>query len=83
MMPTYNYTCEACERGFQRNLPLSQRKIPLDEPCPSCGLCRVRTKVDSVHTVTGIKGAHSQSESFKDTLRNIDKLAGKESTIDV
>ena len=34
-MPIYGYTCPACERQFDRRLPVAQYNAP--QSCPECG----------------------------------------------
>lgn len=82
-MPKYNYRCGECGATTTRSLPMKDRKKPEGEPC-SCGKLAVKFIMNKAsNVVSGLQGVHSTSESFKDTLREIKKHAGKGSTIDV
>ena len=32
----YEYKCDGCAHQFTKVLPLDDRNIPLEEPCPKC-----------------------------------------------
>lgn len=36
-MPTYNYECESCKIAFEKVLRMSERNLPCEQPCESCG----------------------------------------------
>jgi putative FmdB family regulatory protein len=36
-MPTYDYRCPKCEWNWETVVKISDRDIPLSEPCPNCG----------------------------------------------
>lgn len=35
-MPNYIYKCKSCSNTFEKFLSISNRKAPLEEPCPVC-----------------------------------------------
>jgi putative FmdB family regulatory protein len=43
-MPTYDYSCSACDAAFELLLRMSQREIPLQEPCPTCSATNTITQ---------------------------------------
>jgi putative FmdB family regulatory protein len=37
-MPEYNYGCRNCNQEFTKVKPISARKEPESNPCPTCGM---------------------------------------------
>lgn len=37
-MPFYDYRCQKCDHEFEKMFKMSECDVPLNEPCPSCGL---------------------------------------------
>lgn len=35
-MPNYGFSCEKCNKQFERLLKIDEREIPLNEECPHC-----------------------------------------------
>lgn len=70
-MPMYGYNCTSCNGIFDKVLKISERNIPTEEACPSCGI------IDSVErTVSSGLGFHLHdhqplSGDFKNLLENI------------
>ena len=80
----YVYECESCNEQFEVDLPMSENKRPLSEPCP---LCKAEGTVFRIFESQGFqtnmintkeKKAGGQWES---TLQRIHKAAGSQSTI--
>ena len=44
-MPTYNYKCEKCEHAWEDFLSMADNHKPTKEPCPQCGVNKVRKVV--------------------------------------
>lgn len=46
-MPTYHYACTSCEHNFEKFSSISDRDVPLSDPCDECGdpIRRVLTPV--------------------------------------
>lgn len=40
-MPNYGFICEQCTHSFEKLLSISDREIPLKEPCPNCGESKI------------------------------------------
>lgn len=51
-MPTYQYTCESCGSGFEKNLRMSQAGDP--QSCPDCGSGETRKRLGAV-AVGGVR----------------------------
>ena len=80
----YTFECESCGDCFEANLPMSENKRPLVEPCPLCSAqdtdFRVFDSIGHQHDMvnTGQKRAGS---GWNDVLKSIDKASGSGSTI--
>lgn len=78
----YTYECEECGKQFDANVPMSENKRPLTEPCPLCG---VQGKVFRVfnsqghqeHMVNTMR--KRAGDGFNDVLKAIHKASGKDS----
>lgn len=80
-MPKYDYTCSKCEQKFDRFLSISNRELPLTEPCPSCKeLGTVSKEINGVMLVQWEKNL-KPDDTFRDLLRQI-KKNNKHSTLD-
>lgn len=80
----YTFECESCGDRFEANLPMSENKRPLVEPCP---LCSAQDTVFRVFDSTGFiytrEGATQKAagSGWNDVLKSIDKASGSGSTI--
>jgi putative FmdB family regulatory protein len=52
-MPTYEYLCEGCQKGFEVRLTITEQAKAHDVKCPGCGSKKVRPQV-TVFTHTGV-----------------------------
>lgn len=52
----YDYQCRNCEHTFEKNISMTRRNEPTEEPCPNCG------KVDTVFIA--ILGAKPVMQSY-------------------
>jgi putative FmdB family regulatory protein len=84
-MPLYSYGCENCDHEFYDVKKIEDRDQPLGEPCPNCGVTGgVQRRLTSARIVSGVGDFRRHvPDVFKDRLREIKKIAGKTSTIDV
>tara|TARA_B100000686_G_C16801466_1_gene986363 strand:+ start:5304 stop:5552 length:249 start_codon:yes stop_codon:yes gene_type:complete len=69
-MPTYDYACDSCGNIFEKQLPISQRKVP-EGRCIECNNGDVRQIIgvplfayDNVHT-------RKVDDGFRDRLKEI------------
>jgi putative FmdB family regulatory protein len=46
-MPNYGFVCENCNHLFEQLLSISDREIPLKDPCPNCKKKKVKRQYDS------------------------------------
>ena len=53
-MPTYEYTCPACGRTFERQMSLSQHSA--EATCPSCGAIATQRVGAGVTVLSGRSG---------------------------
>jgi putative FmdB family regulatory protein len=54
-MPTYEYRCDRCGRGFAKRMTLGQHARRPDARCPKCGSRKVRQMPSSFQVVTSKK----------------------------
>ena len=76
-MPTYEYQCKSCDYEFDKLMSISDRALPITQPCPECGASEV-SKVIRTPTptkfhvgVSDFKNRHS--EDFKENMKLISK----------
>jgi len=78
----YTFECESCGDRFEANLPMSENKRPLVEPCPLCStqdtVFRVFDSIGHQYDMqtTRLKRA---GDGFNDVLKAIHKASGKDS----
>ena len=78
-MPTYTYVCRKCNHTWDNQSRIDDRKIPLQEPCPSCGV----VEEDSIYQQIGAPmvcdpvrvGARKMDSGFKEVLQKIHERA--------
>ena len=82
---TYNYHCTGCGSHFEKNIPISDRDLPINKPCPSC---KKKGNIERVFMAPGINYEGNVSairragSNWNDVLKRIDKYAGKRSQVD-
>lgn len=79
---TYDYFCKECNHQFERQLPMDDRKIPEDEPCPECGAMSVKQMVCAPAIVSDYMDVHTRAkkvggEAFVERMRAIKKSTGR------
>jgi putative FmdB family regulatory protein len=82
----YNYICTACDKSFEKNVPIADREEPTKKPCPAC---HKKGKVDRVFQYApaisydgGVSDIKRAGSGWNDVLKRIDKYAGKRSQVD-
>lgn len=80
-MPAYNYRCRGCDHLFSQVLKIADRKNPESEVCPECKANdTVYLTIEGVRIVSGVGDFQAKvSNNFKDRLKEINKMAGKQS----
>mgnify|MGYP003346952162 CR=1 FL=1 len=84
-MPLYDFHCTKCDHVFSKILSMSDRDIPLTEPCPSCGESGAINKVFGVPPIADPVrlGRIKPPDGFRDVLRHIKKsYHGSQFTVD-
>jgi|TARA_A100001201_G_scaffold132897_1_gene119769 putative FmdB family regulatory protein len=80
----YVFECEACEKQFEKNLPMADCQKPLKEPCPLCG---VKGEVFRVFQSTNFQhemiNTHQKKagKGWADTMSAIKKASGRGHTM--
>jgi putative FmdB family regulatory protein len=77
-MPFYDYKCLECQEKFELLLPIAKRKKPEKDPCPSCGVKRVKQVIESSPNV-GVdlgKDIHKTSGAFKEVMQRVAEAPG-------
>jgi putative FmdB family regulatory protein len=72
-MPYYNYICDSCSNEWEEKHVISERDIPVNNPCPSCGVIgKVAKKVEmpSFGDPTRL-GLKKPSNEFNSLLKRI------------
>lgn len=73
-MPNYDYKCD-CGHTFERRSLISERKIPLSEPCPECKksgyIEQLLTGFQVVADGTRIGLGKKTDDGFKEVLAKI------------
>lgn len=46
-MPNYGFICDGCGKSFDRILSVSERELPLNEKCSTCGEHKIRRDYDN------------------------------------
>jgi len=78
-MPAYTYVCRKCDHSWDETHRIDDRKIPLSQPCPSCGV----VEEDSIYQQIGAPmicdpvrvGVTRPDTGFKEVLQKIDERA--------
>jgi putative FmdB family regulatory protein len=82
---TYHYHCTACDKHFEKNIPIADRDKPLKAKCPTC---KKKNRIERILEAPAInyEGAISDlkraGSGWNDVLGRIKKYAGKRSTVD-
>ena len=81
-MPTYDYMCSECKNVFTNFSKISDRNIPTESLCPSCGSLTVSQKIGNPLTVTHVGSILSKtSDGWNDVLNKVKGGSGRGSTI--
>jgi putative FmdB family regulatory protein len=83
----YEYKCGACGKIFEKNVPISENKKPLVEPCPLCDTSNQIKRVFSSAIVSDYMDVQTRAkkvggEAFTEVMSRIHKGAGKNSKMD-
>ena len=85
----YQFNCDACNKAFSVDLPLSENAAPCKKPCP---LCKVKGEVYRDYSTISItydtvdvntRARQVAGSDFTDLMKQIDKGAGENSTMNV
>ena len=80
----YLFACDNCKTEFEVNVPMSENKRPLGEPCPSCGVSGQVFRVFQSGTNFHSGSVHDQAgRGWKDILGGIRKASSSDNIIDV
>lgn len=84
-MPLYGYECQSCGNEFVEMRTISERNAPENEPCPVCSeVGQVKKQLSNARIVAGVGDFRAKvPDVFKDRLREIKKMSGKDNKIDV
>jgi putative FmdB family regulatory protein len=77
-MPFYDYKCLECQEKFELFVPMAKRKKAEKDPCPSCGVKRVKQVIESCPNV-GVdmgKDIHKATGAFKDAMQRVAEAPG-------
>jgi putative FmdB family regulatory protein len=69
-MPTYDYLCEGCGTRWEALLPIADRELPCELPCPECGEKRV-ARAYITPPVGGADATLSPGADFKNLMRRM------------
>lgn len=50
-MPFYSYICKHCNCSFQELLPVDERYVPCEAPCPECGNKEVEIEIGDIRSI--------------------------------
>lgn len=73
-MPTYEFECEKCKHRFGDILKISERNLPLENPCPNCKEEKCIVSVFSAPAVVSpnaIDGLRKPRSDFKERMSQI------------
>lgn len=71
-MPTYNYKCKACDERFDKLCRIDDRKISVEEPCPSCGKTEVQQMIGAPLIGYELGGSLKRAgEGWKEVLSKV------------
>ena len=68
-MPTYEYSCQACNHAFTALLKIDERDAPVGKPCPACRKRRVARGISA--TVMGADATAGPGADFKELTRKM------------
>jgi putative FmdB family regulatory protein len=82
---TYTYRCDSCNEQWEDRLPMSDRDVPISQPCPHCkaeaSVKRIidfapRISYDGAQTVLQRAGS-----GWNDLLNKVKKSSGRHANI--
>lgn len=81
-MAIYNYRCHSCNEMFERLYSMDDRKIPENEPCPSCGEMDVHQSLNSFAVGYNVKPSTMKvTDDFNSRMKEIKKRSGRDNTM--
>lgn len=82
----YDYVCDCCEASWEKNIPMSDRDIPTESPCPYCGIKAVRraiAKPSVSYDGGGVTSVVRRAGSgWNDVLNKVKKASGRRTNIE-
>lgn len=84
----YQYKCKACDQYFDKDVPMSDNRRPLEEPCPLCEESGQVQRVFNTAIVSDYMDVQTRArkvggEAFTETMKRIHKGAGRHSTMQI
>jgi putative FmdB family regulatory protein len=80
-MPWYDYDCELCGYEFTEVLPMDDRKIPVENGCPSCGEDGIRQLLGNVMIGDSINlGITKPDNTYNEVVAKINEKSGIKGT---
>lgn len=71
-MPLYDYMCTSCDDTFCEMYKVSDREIPVNNPCRKCGKMTVQKRIGNlVMADTWKLGRTGPPDWFKDRLKEV------------
>lgn len=82
-MAIYSYACRSCDHEFTEMLRMDDRKIPTENPCPSCGEKTVYQTIKGTPSIVSQVGGtlSKTSDGWKDVLKKVKSGSGRNNTI--
>lgn len=80
-MPTYAYKCKKCEHYFEQILKMSERDVPLSQPCSECAGELSRTLETGGFISDSKTPMRRAGSEWNDRLKQIKKGSGRSNTI--
>lgn len=77
-MPTYDYECSSCAKGFEQLRAIADRDGPCAEKCPYCGKKGSVTRAYIEAPLTGADATKGPGRDFKEVLGRISRGIPKE-----
>jgi putative FmdB family regulatory protein len=71
-MPTYDYQCAGCGTRWEALLPIAQRELPCELPCPECKKKKV-ARAYITPPVTGVDATLGPGADFKNLMRKMSR----------